>query len=477
MFALDGGAGRRRLVDAARAARGAEGDRAPAVRRTAGSSRRHAGLRHVEAARRGGGARRRAGVGHARPLAAGIPGVRCGRSAREIIGSAAEGMGLGAPGRAARSRRRRGGERVAARGWRRRRARSSRSAPTRPLRYPPRCAARQVEAIRETVMTSPRPLRPQPRPEILAIDAYVPGKSWAPPAPPRSTSCRRTSRRSAPRRRRSRPSAPARPTSRSIPTARRRPCARRSAGAMGSSRADHLRQRLGRAAGAAGACLSRPGRRRTLQRVRLPRISDLHPRGGRHAGRRAGDGHDREMSMRCSRRVTRAPRSSISPTRTIRPAPICRFPRSSGCRPACRRTSLLVLDAAYAEYVTPQRLCGGHRACRDLRKCRDDPHVLEDLRARQSAHRLGLWAGRMCSTRSTASAGRSTSTGRRSRRASPAFADTAHVEAAIAHNARWLPWLGRGDRGARRRGDAERRQFPAAAFPRTPAGRRRRTPS
>ena len=49
--------------------------------------------------------------------------------------------------------------------------------------------------------------------------------------------------------------------------------------------------------------------------------------------------------------------------------------------------------------------------------------------------------------------------------------------AAVAHNARWLPWLARGDRRARRRGDAERRQFPAAALSRRARAARRRTPT
>ena len=54
---------------------------------------------------------------------------------------------------------------------------------------------------------------------------------------------------------------------------------------------------------------------------------------------------------------------------------------------------LLVLDAAYAEYVAAQRLRGRHRAGRDQRERRDDAHVLEDPRPRGAAARLDVRAG------------------------------------------------------------------------------------
>ena len=47
----------------------------------------------------------------------------------------------------------------------------------------------------------------------------------------------------------------------------------------------------------------------------------------------------------------RGPGSSSSPTRTIRPAPICRSRKCAGCMPALPKNVLLVIDAAYAEYV------------------------------------------------------------------------------------------------------------------------------
>ena len=42
---------------------------------------------------------------------------------------------------------------------------------------------------------------------------------------------------------------------------------------------------------------------------------------------------------------------------------------------------LLVLDAAYAEYVAAQRLRAGIELVATSRQCRDDAHLLEDLRA------------------------------------------------------------------------------------------------
>ena len=50
---------------------------------------------------------------------------------------------------------------------------------------------------------------------------------------------------------------------------------------------------------------------------------------------------------------------------------------------------LLVLDAAYAEYVRRNDYASGHRARRDQRQRRDDPHLLEDLRPRRCCGSAG----------------------------------------------------------------------------------------
>ena len=54
---------------------------------------------------------------------------------------------------------------------------------------------------------------------------------------------------------------------------------------------------------------------------------------------------------------------------------------------------ILVLDAAYAEYVRKQRLRRRHRAGLLGRERRDDAHLLQDLRARRLAHRLDVRPG------------------------------------------------------------------------------------
>ena len=102
---------------------------------------------------------------------------------------------------------------------------------------------------------------------------------------------------------------------------------------------------------------------------------------------------------------------------------------------------LLVLDAAYAEYVQRNDYEAGIELVATSENVVMMPHLLEDPRAGRAAARLDVRAGVMWSTRSTASAGRSTSTRRRSPPASPPSRDTAHIEYSRAHNARWLPWL------------------------------------
>ena len=76
---------------------------------------------------------------------------------------------------------------------------------------------------------------------------------------------------------------------------------------------------------------------------------------------------------------------------------------------------LLVLDAAYAEYVRRNDYASGLELVADQRECRDDAHLLEDLRPRQSAPRLALRPRPYRRCARTASAARSTSTARRSR--------------------------------------------------------------
>ena len=94
-----------------------------------------------------------------------------------------------------------------------------------------------------------------------------------------------------------------------------------------------------------------------------------------------------------------------------------------------------MIDAAYAEYVNRNDYDRRHRAGRPPRQRRDDAHLLEDLRPRRAAARLGLLSRRRSPTCSTGCAGRSTSTSRRSSPASPPWRTPKHVEASQAHNA------------------------------------------
>ena len=227
----------------------------------------------------------------------------------------------------------------------------------------------------------------------------------------RATSARRRRRSrssSRPTRRRSGPRPKAveaylrpRPTCRATRTARRDRAARGDRQALRArSRAHRLRRRLRRAAQSACPRLSRAGRRGDLHRARLPGLPDRHrsrrgatpvvapetrPHSRRRRDPRARDADERAW---CS-----------SPTRTTRPAPISRSTRCGACTPACPADVLLVLDAAYAEYVRRERLRGRHRAGRHHPEHGDDAHLLQDLRPRRAAHRLGLLPGRRSPTR------------------------------------------------------------------------------
>ena len=182
--------------------------------------------------------------------------------------------------------------------------------------------------------------RPQPRAEIMAIDAYVPGKSarrrarQGPQAVVQRIAARSLAARDrgVSRRRGS--------IWRSIPTARRGCCARRSPGATGSTPG---RSSAATARTSCWRCsrtsICGPGDEGPLQPVRLSRISDRHPRRGR---RRRWSRDETRLTANVDAMLAKVDadgrRSSISPIPTTRPAPTCRSPRSSGCTPACPAT-------------------------------------------------------------------------------------------------------------------------------------------
>ena len=123
------------------------------------------------------------------------------------------------------------------------------------------------------------------------------------------------------------------------------------------SGADHLRHRIGRGAAPRRRRLCRAGRRGPLRPLRLRGLRDRRAPRRRRAGRGARHGLC-DRRRRAARRGHRARRaSSSSPIRTTRPAPTRRARRSRGCTPALPDRLLLVVDQAYAEYLD----AGGRR--------------------------------------------------------------------------------------------------------------------
>ena len=136
---------------------------------------------------------------------------------------------------------------------------------------------------------------------------------------------------------------------------------------------------------------------------------------------------------------------------------------------------LLVIDAAYAEYVQRNDYAAGIElaaTCENVVMTRtfSKIHGLANLRIGWAygpadvIDALNRMRGPFNRQRSGVGRG-----GRQS------FGRPAHIDKAIAHNARWLPWLSRGDLGAGNWGDSERWQFHSAALQGSPDRRGRRT--
>ena len=126
--------------------------------------------------------------------------------------------------------------------------------------------------------------------------------------------------------------------------------------------------------------------------------------------------------------------------------------------------TLLVIDAAYAEYVTRNDYAAGIElaATADnvvMTRTFSKIHGLASLRigwAYGSAHvidALNRVRGPFNLNGAAQAAGVAS------------LEDAAHIEGAIAHNARWLPWLAEAIAKLGDRGDAERRKFSAADLP------------
>ena len=102
---------------------------------------------------------------------------------------------------------------------------------------------------------------------------------------------------------------------------------------------------------------------------------------------------------------------------------------------------LLVIDSAYAEFVMKNDYVDGAAIVDAGRQHGHDAHVLEDPRARGSAHRLGLLLRPAIADaldRLRSPFGVSTPA---QAAGAASMDDGAHLDAARDHNATWLPWL------------------------------------
>ena len=190
---------------------------------------------------------------------------------------------------------------------------------------------------------------PRPRPGVLDIAPYVPGTSALGARPVIKLSSNETPFGPSPARGRglSRGRGLAVPLSRRLGAGlargdRQDLWARR--------RAHRLRRGLRRAAEPAGAGLSRPGRRGDLQRARLPGLPDCHPGARCHARGCAGDGVDRRRGCDPGR-VTPATRMVFLANPNNPTGTYLSFDEVKRLRAGLPADVLLVLDAAYAEYV------------------------------------------------------------------------------------------------------------------------------
>ena len=207
----------------------------------------------------------------------------------------------------------------------------------------------------------------------------------------------------------------------------------------------------------------------------LPGLSDRHARHRREARGRAGDEFHRRRRRHPRARVAahqgRVPGQSEQPDRDLYPVRRGQAPAQgpAGTCAAGARRGLRRIRAA-------QRLRVRHRTGGDVGKRGDVPHLLQDLRPRRAAARLDVRSG-ACDRRDQPhprAVQRQRAGDRRRHRRDPRhracreIARAQHALARLAH---------RGDRQARAAGDAERRQFRAHPLSRDQGQDRARTPT
>ena len=220
--------------------------------------------------------------------------------------------------------------------------------------------------------------------------------------------------------------------------------------------ASELREAIGRASGsipigssAAQAptisCISWPRpissrRRGDPHRARLPDLSDRDPGAGAKPIVVPETNYMADVDAILAAVTKRRPKSSSSPTRTIRPAPACRSTRSSGCiaawRPTCCSCSTRLTPNMSETTIT--RPASNLWRRRKTSSCAARSRRFMDWPRCGSA---GCWTARTSSMRSTASAARSTSQRAGDRRGIAAIEDMEHQERSRQHKTRWLAWL------------------------------------
>ena len=301
-------------------------------------------------------------------------------------------------------------------------------------------------ARRRHVRSLSRPMtayRPQPRPGVLDIAPYVPGQEQRRPASPRSSSCPPTRRRSARARRaiaayqRRR-----RRIWRTIRTAPRRSCARRSAAPSAS-----IPSRIVCGAGSddllqlARPRLSRRRRRGDPHHAWLSGLSDRHARHRRNAGgrgRRTNYTADVDAILAAVTASTKIVflANPNNPTGTYLP-----FDEVKRLHRGLPPHVLLVLDAAYAEYVRRNDYESGIELVATSRERRDVAARSPRSTGSPRCGSAGCIGPAHSSTRSTAFADRSTSTPPAIAAGIAAIEDTAHRSARARTTTRWLDWL------------------------------------
>ena len=333
--------------------------------------------------------------------------------------------------------------------------------PTRELRR-----LREVRRYENAAGTQTMAARPEPRPGVMQIDAYVPGKSAASGvAKIHKLSSNET---------------PLGPSPKAIEAIR----AVDHLELYPDGSATQLREAIAAKYGLdparivcgsgsdellslIAARLCGAGRRGHLHGARLSGLPDRDPGRRRHARRGAGERTTRADVDAILAAVT--PRTKIvflaNPEQPDRHLSAVRRGQAPACGPAartccwCSTRPMPNMSAA----TTTRRASNSCASAENVVMTRTFSKIYGLANA---AARLDGRAGRMSSTRSTASAARSTSTARRWRPGIAAIRTTAHVASAVAHNEQWLRLA---DRARSRRlgldGDAERRQFPADPFP------------